>query len=72
VTYPPTREQIIAQLSEFKASKPADIDVATLEAYCHFASEEYDKAFHAGSNHDQAWWDGALAMARWILEAEGQ
>ena len=72
MTYPPTREQTIAQLSEFKTKRPADINIATLEAYCHFASEEYDKAFHDDSPYDQAWWDGALAMARWIIEAEGQ
>ena len=72
MTYPHTREQTIAQLSEFKTQRPAEINIATLEAYCHFASEEYDKAFHDDSEYDQAWWDGALAMARWILEAEGQ
>lgn len=46
--------------------------MSTLEAYVHYASEEYDKAFHEDSSHNQAWWDGALAMARWIIEAEGQ
>ena len=71
MTYPPTREQTIAQLSEFKKSRPAELDMKTLHAYVHFASEEYDKAFHSDSAHDQAWWDGALAMARWIVEAEG-
>ena len=70
--YPHTREQIIAQLSEFKTKGTADIDVSTLQAYAHYASEEYDKAFHADNSHDCAWWDGALAMARWILDAEGQ
>ncbi len=72
MTYPPTREQTIALLSDFKNSRPADLDMKTLEAYVHFASEEYDKAFHCDNTHDQAWWDGALAMARWIIEAEGQ
>ena len=70
--YSPTREQTIAALSEFKQQRKADIDLSTLQAYVHYASEEYDKAFHDDSAHDQAWWDGALAMARWILEAEGQ
>ena len=70
--YPPTRERTIAQLSESKTKGPADIDLSTLQAYVHYASEEYDKSFRQGSVHDQRWWDGALAMARWILEAEGQ
>ena len=72
MTYPPTREQTIAVLSEFKAKGLADIDISTLHAYAHYASEEYDKAFHADNMHDKDWWDGALAMARWIIEAEGQ
>ena len=46
--------------------------MSTLEAYVHYASEEYDKAFREDSPYNQAWWDGALAMARWIIEAEGQ
>lgn len=46
--------------------------MSTLEAYVHYASEEYDKSFHRDSAHEQAWWDGALAMARWIIEEEGQ
>lgn len=71
MTYPLTREQTIAQLSEFKEDRPADIRYSVLLAYAHYASEEYDKAFHNDSAHDQAWWDGALAMARWIIEAEG-
>lgn len=72
MTYPPSREQTIAALSEFKQQRKADIDLSTLQSYVHYASEEYDKAFHKDSARDQAWWDGALAMARWILEAEGQ
>jgi hypothetical protein len=72
VTYPPTREQTIAALSEFKQQRKADIDLSTLQAYVHYASEEYDKAFHEDNSYNQAWWDGALAMARWIIEAEGQ
>tara|TARA_R110001592_G_scaffold195672_1_gene443362 strand:- start:249 stop:512 length:264 start_codon:yes stop_codon:yes gene_type:complete len=72
VTYPPSREQTIAALSEFKQRRKADIDMSTLEAYVHYASEEYDKSFHADNANDQAWWDGALAMARWIIDAEGQ
>jgi len=70
--YPPFREQIIEQLSEFKNQGPVDIDRSTIEAYIHFASDGYDKAFRADNAHDQAWWDGALAMARWIQEADGQ
>ena len=70
MTYPLTREQTIAQLSEFKENRPADLQYGTLLAYAHYASEEYDKAFHNDNAHDQAWWDGALAMARWIIEAE--
>jgi len=46
--------------------------MSTLEAYVHYASEEYDKAFREDNSYNQAWWDGALAMARWIIEAEGQ
>ena len=72
MTYPSTREQTIAALSEFKQRRKADIDMSTLEAYAHYASEEYDKSFHDDDAHDQAWWDGALAMARWIIEDEGQ
>ncbi len=72
MTYPPTREQTIAALSEFRKQRKADIDMSTLEAYVHYASENYDKAFHADNTHDQDWWDGALAMARWIIEEEGQ
>lgn len=72
VTYPPTREKTIAALSECKKRRKADIDMSTLEAYLHYASDNYEKAFHVDNKHDQAWWDGALAMARWIIEAEGQ
>ena len=72
VIYSPTREKTIAALSEFKKRRKADIDMSTLEAYLHYASDNYDKAFHVDNKHDQHWWDGALAMARWIIEAEGQ
>ena len=70
--YPHTREQTIAELSKFKKKGPVDIDISTVEAYIHFASDEYDKAFREDNSYNQAWWDGALAMARWIQEADGQ
>ena len=70
--YPHTREQIIAELSKLKNKGLVDIDRSTIEAYIHLASDGYDKAFRADNAHDQAWWDGALAMARWIQEADGQ
>lgn len=70
--YPHSREQTIAELSEFKVSRPCDIDMRTLEAYAHYASENYDAAFKADDSTAQQWWDGALAMARWIIEANGQ
>ena len=71
-TYPHSREQIIEELSEFKEKGVVDIDRSTIEAYIHWAGDEYSKAFNEKRNFDTAWWDGALAMARWILEADGQ
>ena len=71
-TYPHTREQIIEELSEFKKKGVVDIDRSTIEAYIHWAGDEYSKAFNEKRNFDTAWWDGALAMARWILDADGQ
>jgi len=70
--YPHTREQTIAELSKNKEDGPVDIDKSTIQAYIHFASDEYDKAFREDNSYNQAWWDGALAMARWIQEADGQ
>ena len=70
--YPHTREQTIAELSKNKEDGSVDIDRSTIQAYIHFASDEYDKAFREDNSYNQAWWDGALAMARWIQEADGQ
>ena len=70
--YPHTREQTIAALSKSKKKGPVDIDISTIEAYIHFAHDEYCKAYHEDNSYNQAWWDGALAMARWIQEADGQ
>ena len=70
--YPRTRERTIAELSKLKNKGLVDIDRSTIEAYIHWAGDEYSKAFNEKRNFDTAWWDGALAMARWILEADGQ
>ena len=70
--YPHTREQTIAELSRSKRKGPVDIDISTIEAYVHFASDGYDVAFKEDNSYNQAWWDGALAMARWIQESDGQ
>ena len=70
--YPPSREQTIEELSEYKQSRPAELDVKWLQAYAHYASENYEAAFKADDRDAQQWWDGALAMVRWIIEAEGQ
>jgi|TARA_R100000084_G_scaffold57997_1_gene24616 hypothetical protein len=70
--YPHTREQTIEELSKLKNKGLVDIDRSTIEAYIHFASDGYDAAFKEDNAHNQAWWDGALAMARWIQEADGQ
>jgi len=71
-TYPHTREQTIAELSEYKKKGLVDIDRSTIEAYIHFASDNYNTAFNDNKSFETAWWDGALAMARWIQEADGQ
>ena len=70
--YPHTREQTIAELSKSKRKGPVDIDISTIEAYIHFAHDGYCTAYHKDNSYNQAWWDGALAMARWIQEADGQ
>lgn len=70
--YPRTRERTIAELSKLKNKGLVDIDRSTIEAYIHFASDEYEKAFKRDKAYEQAWWDGAQAMARWIQEADGQ
>ena len=67
-TYPHTRERIIAELSEHKKKGLVGIDRSTIEAYIHFASDNYNTAFHASKTFNSAWWDGALAMARWIMD----
>ena len=43
--YPLSREQTIEELSDYKRSRPVELDFKTLEAYAHYASENYDAAF---------------------------
>lgn len=70
--YPLSREQTIEELSDYKTSRPVELDYKTLQAYAHYASENYDAAFKQDDRDAQQWWDGALAMVRWIIEAEGE
>ena len=70
--YPRSRERVISELSKLKNKGPVDIDRSIIEAYIHYANDEYVKSFKTDKAYESAWWDGAQAMARWIREADGQ
>jgi hypothetical protein len=67
-----SRARRIEALSEHRASRPAEIDLATIESFIHLANDEYQRAFRTDDRDQQMWWDGAERMARWIYESHGQ